>query len=103
MSAFFLYSDFEIVQERAVADFALLLQALDEDSWAHVEYAGKMLDATALIKATAADEFAFFGFGEEHVLGEFFGFDFLDALGGGGVGLRRNWHRMIAELQTRSA
>ena len=66
---------------------------------AHVEYAGKMLDATALIKATAADEFAFFGFGEERVLGEIFGFDFLDALGGGGVGLRRNWHRMIAELQ----
>ena len=46
----------------------MLLQPLDKDAWAYVEYARKMLDATAFVKASTADEFAFFGFGEEKVL-----------------------------------
>ena len=41
-----------------------------------------MLDATRFVKAAAADELAFFGFGEEHVLRELVGFEFEDALGG---------------------
>ena len=46
------------------------MQALDKDARAYVEYTGKMLDATAFVKATATDELAFFGFGEENVLCE---------------------------------
>ena len=33
----FLYRRFKVVQQGAAFDFALLLQALDEDSWAHME------------------------------------------------------------------
>ena len=71
-----LYSDFEIVQERAAVELAQLLQAFDKNAWAHMEYAGKVLDAAAFIKSAAADEFAFLGFGEEDVLRETVGFNF---------------------------
>ena len=40
-----------------------------------------MLDAAAFAEASAADEFAFLGFGKECVLRELLGFDFEDALG----------------------
>ena len=92
-------------------DFALLLQSFDKDSRTHMELPRKMLDAAAFVKATAADEFAFFGFGKEHVLRERFGFDFLNAFSGdcglhgfiriGYARLRRILFCLVAELQTR--
>jgi hypothetical protein len=83
----------------------LLLQALDKDARAYVEYAGKMLDATAFVKATAADEFALFGFREEEVLCEVRCFKFENVFGTGGEqfgclgGLQESLLRECAELQ----
>ena len=53
-----------------------------------MEQSREMPDAAALAEASAADEFAFFGFGEERVLREFLGFDFEDALGVCGLAVR---------------
>ena len=39
-----------------------------------------MLYAPAFVEVSAANQFAFFGFGKEHVLCECLGFDFGDAL-----------------------
>ena len=52
-----------------------------------------MLYATTFAETSAANQFAFFGFGKEHVLCEFLGFDFGDVL----VGFRIAVH---PELQT---
>ena len=67
-----------------------------------------MLDATAFVKTSAADEFTFFGFGKEHVLCECVSFDFLGCLERGGIrigcaGLRQILLCLIAELQTGDA
>ena len=80
----------------------MLLQALDKNAWAHVEYAGKVLDATAFVKATATDELAFFGFGEENVLRETVGFKFENFFRTGRVHFRNFCLlRECAELQAR--
>ena len=80
----------------------MLLQPLNKDAWAYVEYAGKMLDAAAFIKAAAADEFAFLGFGEEDVLRETVGFKFENFFRTGRVHFRNFCLlREGAELQAR--
>ena len=78
----------------------MLLQAFDENAWAHVKYARKVLDATAFVKTAAADELAFFGFGEENVLRETVGFKFENFFRTGRVHFGRLL-RKCAELQAR--
>ena len=81
----------------------MLLQPLNKDAWAYVEYARKMLDATAFVKTTTADEFAFFGFGEEKVLCKVRRFKFENVLGTGGEQFKCfGGLRECAELQARS-
>ena len=76
----------------------MLLQAFDENARAHVELPRKMLNATALVKAAAADKFAFFGFGKEHVLCECFCFVLLDRLERDGVGVGSIGLRIIIRI-----
>ena len=62
-----------------------------------MEQSGKILDAAGFGKVSAANEFAFFCFGEEHVLRKFFG------LGFDGASDDCRTLRKRAKLQARSA